>query len=326
MNKTWACLFLLVAIPMLTEGTRSVPLDARQETVRERQQRQVAFTIDDLPLAGDVDNLKEMQKVNASILSVMIKHRVPAIGFVNEHNLYAKGQTDARIDVLRKWLDAGMLLGNHSFSHADFHRVSLSEYQDDLIRGEVVTRRLLREKGITKLYFRYTFNHTGDTKEKKEGFQSFLQSRGYEIAPFTIEHEDYIFADAYVKALRKPDSALIRRIRDAYLDYLDTKFDYYEKRSQLLLGYEVKQIFLIHANMINADCLEEMISRLKLRGYSFITLEQALQDKAYSTRDEYVGPAGISWLHRWMIALGRPLDYRDDPDPPKFVYDLYRRK
>lgn len=293
-------------------------------------QREVAFTIDDLPIAGDphvvkeINDVKEIEAVTRKLLSSLVAHRVPSIGFVNERKLYVKGETDARINILRMWLDAGMTLGNHTYSHADFSSTPLQEYMDEVIRGEVVTRQLMRERGFSKLYFRYPYNHTGITKEAKEAFQAFLKSRGYEIAPFTVEHDDYIFADVYREAKRKKDGASARRIMAAYLDYLDTKFEYYEGRSRMLLGREVKQIFLIHVNELNADGMGGMAQRLKKRGYTFITLDQALQDKAYQIRDDYTGRAGISWLHRWMLSLGKELDYRDDPDPPKFIMELYR--
>ncbi len=219
-----------------------------------------------------------------------------------------------------------MTLGNHSFSHADFNKVSLSQYEDDAIRGEVVTRQLMQERGFNKIYFRYPYNHTGTTKEARDSFQTFLKSRGYEIAPFTVEHEDYIFADAYRKAKQRKDEALAQRIREAYLNHLDTMFDYFERRSRQLLGYEVKQIFLIHDNELNADSMDAMAERLKRRGYSFITLNEALQDKAYQIKDDYVGDYGISWLHRWAVNLGKKLDYRDEPDAPKFVMDIYQGK
>ncbi len=295
-------------------------------SMAQTPRREVAFTIDDLPTAEDAEDIREVQAVTKKLLASLVANHVSAIGFVNEKKLYVKGGTDARIDVLQMWLDAGMILGNHTFSHADFNRTPLQQYIDEVIHGDVVTRWLMQERGFSKLYFRYPYNHTGTTKEAKEAFQAFLISRGYEIAPFTIEHEDYIFADVYRRAKQEKDEALAQRIHAAYLDHLDTKFDYYERRSRMLLGREVKQIFLIHVNEINADSMDEMIQRLKKRGYSFITLDRALEDKAYQIKDEYVGGAGISWLHRWMPALGKELEYRDDPDPPKFIIDLWRAK
>lgn len=43
----------------------------------------------------------------------------------------------------------------------------------------------MREAGHKRFYFRFPFTHQGDTREKKEGFEAFLRSRGYSYAPFT---------------------------------------------------------------------------------------------------------------------------------------------
>lgn len=324
MNKNWLVPILLGA---LFVGCSSVIAQTVSSSPsRPSNQREVTITFDDLPMADGVNDIVEIEAMTKALLGSLVKHRVPAIGFVNEGQLYVKDGTDARINVLRMWLDAGMTLGNHTFSHASFSRTPVQQFMDEVIHGEVVTRRLMKEKGFDKLYFRFPYNNTGATKEAKEAMQAFLKSRGYEMTPFTIENEDYVFAPVYRRAKQKKDEALAERIRAAYLEHLDTKFDYYERRSRMLFGREVKQIFLIHANEINADAIDGLIEKLRRRGYSFITLEQALQDTAYQTRDEYVGDTGISWLHRWMIALGKEIDYRDDPDPPKFIIDLWRAK
>jgi hypothetical protein len=47
-------------------------------------------------------------------------------------------------------------------------------------------------------------------------------------------------------------------------------------------------------------------------------------DGAWRTPDEYVGPRGPSWLYRFRVAKGLPLGLEREPDPPKWVLDLYR--
>jgi peptidoglycan/xylan/chitin deacetylase (PgdA/CDA1 family) len=310
----------------LLPGVASHPLiqATRQSSSAKRE---IAFTIDDLPgvlgkTADQQKALANLQVINKQMLAALAANRVPAIGFVNESRLFVKDQTDERINLLRAWLDAGMRLGNHTFSHPNFNDVSLAKFEDEIIKGEVVTRKLLEERGITNLYLRFPFNHTGNTREKKVGLEAFLKERNYAIAPFTIEHSDYLFNDAYVYALQKGDDKLARQIRASYLEFLDTAFAYFERRSKEILGYEPKQIFLIHVNHINAECLNEMIQRIQNRGYAFITLDEALKDQAYQIKDEYICANGISWLHRWSVDLGQKLNNREEPDPPKFILDL----
>ena len=284
--------------------------------------REVAITIDDLPMGGDASNLQAVQSATKRMIAALTAQKAPAIGFVNEGKIHVKGEVDERIDILRSWLDGGATLGNHTYSHLNLFRTPLQQYQDDVIRGEVITRRLLEERRAKLTYFRHPFMNTGPTKEIKASLDQFLAARNYKVVPYTIEIADNVFNAAHAKAIQQRDNELKTRIRVAYLDYLDTRFEFFERLSQKNLGYEVKQIFLFQVNELNAECLPDLLVRLKKRGYSFITLDQALQDKAYQIPDEYVGQGGFSWLHRWTFNLRLPINVRAEPEPPKFILDL----
>ncbi len=288
-------------------------------------QRKVALTIDDLPkvVIGASAPFGDINDVRATIWQLSSDLRgIPAIGFINESRLYVPGELDQRVDVLKMWLNDGHQLGNHTFSHLDFQGTPLARFEDDVIRGSVVTGDLLRARGEKERFFRFPYNHTGPAREAKEAFEKFLAERGYAIAVYTVQHDDYIFNEVYVRARRSWNSDLQERVRAAYLDHLDTAFNYFEAQSRALFGREIPQVFLIHANDLNADAIGDMLDRLRKRGYSFISLEEALRDPAYQSKDDYVGPYGISWLHRWAVSKGLPRD-QNEPDPPKWVLDLY---
>ena len=59
-------------------------------------------------------------------------------------------------------------------------------------------------------------------------------------------------------------------------------------------------------NRLNADAMPELLRRLRMRGYIFVTLDSVMDDEAYATPDRFVGRYGPSWLHRWRVALGQP--------------------
>jgi hypothetical protein len=62
---------------------------------------------------------------------------------------------------------------------------------------------------------------------------------------------------------------------------------------------------------------------LQKRGYRFISLQDALTDKAYASPDTFTGPAGISWLDRWALTRGVPKDFfRGEPRTPAFIMKL----
>lgn len=85
-------------------------------------------------------------------------------------------------------------------------------------------------------------------------------------------------------------------------------------------GYEVKQVLLLHANPLNADYLDDLVRMIKRRGYAFISLDQALEDPAYRLADNYAGPKGLSWIHRWALSKGMKM--REEPREPAFIADL----
>ena len=290
--------------------------------------RTMAVTIDDLPYVrmGDAEYLPSAQTATAKILSILKKHKVPAVGFVNERQLEFGNQREARIALLRDWVKSGMMLGNHTWSHPDFNQRTVAQFQEEIEKGDVVTRQLMQSRRPYQLYFRHPMTHTGDTLEKKEAIEKFLAARGYKVTPHTIENSDFIFNVPYAQAMQKGDAVLMKRLREAYLEFTFAATDFAEKISPQIFGREIPQLLLIHANDINADCLDEILQRLTDRGYKFVTLDKVMADPAYETKDTYVNRYGPTWLFRWSKSKGMNLDFSGDPDPPKWVMDLYNNR
>ena len=282
--------------------------------------RTVAITIDDLPVVSTRRDIANRRKITKKLLGHIKKANVPAIGFVNENKLYNGDKRDEQqIDLLRMWLSTGLELGNHTYSHRSLNTIPISEYQSDVLKGESITRELLGKRKQTIRYFRHPFLQTGRSLDIKAQFAQFLADHGYTIAPITIDNADYIFSRAYDNAFDKKDKALMKQIGEAYAPYMESKIDYWERQSMKLFGREMAQTLLIHANFINSDYLDDLFAMFRQRGYRFVTLEEALKDDAYRLPDTYVGPAGISWLHRWAREKGREFIVPDEPKVPEFV-------
>jgi len=189
------------------------------------------------------------------------------------------------------------------------------------VRGEPVTRGLMGSRGMPLRYFRHPYLRTGVGLATKRRIEAFLAGRGYTIAPVTVYTEDYLFAAAYDRAELRGDHRTAREVADAYVPYVESQFEYCEDLSRRLLGYEVRQILLLHSNTINADRFDELARMLERRGYTFVTLERAMADEAYAAPDDYAGAEGISWLRRWALGRGRNEAFLDgEPSTPPFVH------
>ncbi len=283
--------------------------------------RQIVFTIDDLPTASVLgDDLPRAKRTTAALLGALIRQKVPAIGFVNERKLMADGVPQPeRVALLQQWIDAGFELGNHTFGHIDLHRVELDAFKADVVKGEVSTRRLLERAGRPLTFFRHPFLHTGTSVEARRGLETFLRERNYVIAPVTIDNYDYVFAAAYDRAIERGDAEDARRIEATYLEYMDSVVRYYEQQAQVIVGRAIPHTLLLHAHALNGVTLDRLAERLRERGYRFIQLGEALRDPAYSEKDEYYGPAGISWLQRCALTAGKRGIFAGEPVVPEWI-------
>jgi peptidoglycan/xylan/chitin deacetylase (PgdA/CDA1 family) len=282
--------------------------------------RAISITIDDLP-AGAANSMtaKEILDMTAKLLGTLRDQKIPVVGFVNERKLYKFGEVDDRIKALQMWLDYGFELGNHTFSHASLNRVGLKNWEEEVVRGETVTKLLLAQHNMQLRYLRHPYLDVGRDLETRRQAEAFLVDRGYRIAPITMDAWDWMYAGVYEDARRRGDNALEQQLVSSYLSYTTEVFEYYEKLSRDLIGYEPKQIILLHGNWLEADHIGELLDLLRKRGYQFVTLQDALGDPAYSMPDEYVGEEGTNWIDHWAITRGRPP--KDTPVFPQWVID-----
>lgn len=312
-------------------GTLSLPAPVPLAPVRPSgtpapPDRIVAVTVDDLPVVREDEGIDGARRTTDAILAALAAHRARAVAFVNEAKLGQGDGRAARTALLARWLAAGHPLGNHTATHPDLNATPLDAYLRDVVAGERTFRPLMEARGDRALWFRHPMTHTGATAEVRAGLERFLASCGYRVAPFSIENSDYVYDALRAGACRKGDAALAARLVTAYLDQSLAATLFAEALSLELFGREVPQVLLIHANELNAEALPALLGTLAARGYRFVPLEEALADPAWSTPDGYVGRSGPSWLHRFALSLGAPSRMAEEPDPPRWVLDLWRQR
>jgi peptidoglycan/xylan/chitin deacetylase (PgdA/CDA1 family) len=298
-------------------------------------ERAVAVTFDDLPVISvtELDGAAR-HEITRLLLASLERQGVLALGLVNEYGLhwFAREPGDApnpeAVALLGMWLDAGYELGNHGFAHADLHATTVETYARDIVLGEAVSGPLAQAKGKRLRYFRHPYLHTGRDLGTKRDVERFLADRGYRVAPVTVDNEDYVFAAAYSRAAARGDAAFMQRVAEEYVAFTARAFEYSERLARALFGREIRQVLLLHANALNADHFDDLARMMRARGYGFVTLDEALLDPAYSSRDIYVGPESLNWLGRWAITrhVRSDEDVLDDfPDVPEYIASAAER-
>jgi peptidoglycan/xylan/chitin deacetylase (PgdA/CDA1 family) len=285
-------------------------------------QRSIAITVDDLP-AGAANSMTaaDILDMTRKLVGTLHDQKIPVVGFVNEQKLYKIGEVDDRIKALSLWAENGFELGNHTFAHTSLNRVTLQAWEEEVIRGETVTRLLVAQHKMKMRYLRHPYLDAGLDLQTRREAEAFLSSRGYHVAPITMDAWDWMYAGVYDDARKRGDTELQQKLVSSYLSHTTDVFEYYEKLSRDLFGYEPPQILLLHGNWLEADHIGEVLELLRKRSYKFVTLEEALSDGAYSSPDEYVGE-GTGWLDHWAITRGKPP--QNTPVFPQWVLDRSR--
>lgn len=235
------------------------------------QTQEIAITIDDLPLVGSRMNTPGNQQRSTErfmkIIQALTENQVPATGFVIAGAI-EKGQWE----FLEQFRHAGLMIGNHTYSHYNLNQTNVDKYIADVERADKVLAPLLAEPK----YFRYPYLSEGN-KVSKPKVLDFLTENHYTIAPVTIDSKDFRFNEELYRVPFRARENYVGKIKSRYLAYIWQQTIKAEKRAN---GQPVKQILLIHANLLNSYLLGDIIQMYKQNGYRFITLTEALENPA----------------------------------------------
>jgi peptidoglycan/xylan/chitin deacetylase (PgdA/CDA1 family) len=292
------------------------------------QTKEIALTFDDLPYSGIGPKLTDVYEARhniRSILDTLKAHHAPAVGFVNEQELQVPDQMDMRVGLLEQWLDGGVELGNHTYSHVNIAKVPEWQAEDEVIKGEVITQRLMKAKGLQERYFRHPFLVTGATLDQRHQFEAFLHSREYTVAPVTLDDLDWAYNGAYRQALKDDDQATAHKLLADFMTQVEANLTYDEKVTHALFGRDIPFVVLMHSNQLNGIMLDQVLSLYERHGYKFITVGDALKDPAYSTSNTFAGPNGSSWEQQWAFSMGKQDALQGAPPSPKYMWDLYNK-
>ncbi|MBN3518816.1 polysaccharide deacetylase family protein [Algoriphagus lutimaris] len=260
-------------------------------------QKKVAISMDDIP------NTKKYEKddFQLGLLSKLDSIQIPISIFVIEGLIYKTDSISKNFSLLMEWTERPYTtLGNHSFNHNRSSEFTVEQLEQEVLKGEGISRELARYYGKDLKYFRFPFNDLGKDSLQQNAFKAQLKSLGYEIMPFTVESADWMYNAVYEHYLEQEDRSRTVAIGEAYVSQTLALFEFFEALSLEEYGRLIPQIYLCHDNSINEAYLPTIIEELSDRGYEFVGVEEALADPIYHQTNYYDKKWGVSWFYRWM--------------------------
>lgn len=223
--------------------------------------KQIAITIDDLPFVGEYRNFH----LNM-IVKTLSEQEVPATGFI-----IAREVRPDNWQALHRFRDAGFGLGNHTYSHANLNQLQTDAYIEEIQQADTILAPVL----TSPKYFRYPYLAMGNGA-KKNDILCYLAQKHYEIAPITIDSKDFVFNQRLLSVPEIGRRAYLEELKPFYLDFIWQQTLKAESQNKTSRQPEQAQILLIHANLLNAYVLPDIIRLYKAQGYTFVNLHQAL--------------------------------------------------
>lgn len=239
----------------------------------------VALTFDDLPAAGSLPPGENRTKILTALAGELkANHLEGTYGFVNAVKL--ENDADAQ-QALRIWVDAGMNLGSHTWSHISLSDNSAQAFEKEITMNEPALAQYAGTRDWH--WFRYPFLWEGDTLEKRREVRAFLFAHGYRVAQVSLDFEDYAWNDTYARCTARNDASAIAWLKQSYLDTATEYIKLGREEQQIAFGREIPNVMLLHATAFTTLMLPDLLDLLlHKQGFTLAKLPDVEQDPVYA--------------------------------------------
>ena len=271
-------------------------------------QPELAITIDDLPVHGSYPPGVTPQQVGAEMIGALKAGGVTGVyGFVNGVKIDDDPATER---VLDGWHAAGMMLGNHGWSHRHLSEMSLADFEHELVKNEAV---LARSAGRSDWHwFRYPFLDEGKDSAQRAGARQVLASHGYRVAAVSMSFGDWQWTAPYARCVASHDSAAVAELERMYMAAAQENIDASRDAARKIFGRDIPYVLLMHVSAMSAHMMPRLLQLYRSAGFRFVSLPEAESDPAYRSYTDLSLPAPPSpqeMARAKGVTLMRPADY-----------------
>ena len=275
---------------------------------------EVAITFDDLPSHGALPRGANRNAIIQKIIDTARAHHLPPMfGFVNGVILESEPEDKASLEA---WIASGNRLGNHTYSHVDPTKVSLSAYLADIDKNDPLLASVTTGQGRAADYkvFRYPYLEEGPDIATREAIRQHLFEHGYRIAQVTIDFGDWAWNAPYSRCVAQNNTASIDALKTSYVQNAKTFLRWANATSLRLNGHISRQILLLHVGAFDSEMFDALLTAYEQEGATFVSLDDAMTDPLYATDVPEAPTWGSSLLER--VEAARHISPPGDPLQP----------
>lgn len=236
-------------------------------------QKRIALSFDDAPRGAGafLDPDARAKKLTTALKRAGVKQ---AVFFVNPGNIGQPGHGDGRAN-LDRYVKAGHVLANHSWSHPKLGSTDADAYLADLDRAEA----WLKPRPGYRPWFRFPYlDEGGKDKVKRDAIRAGLKARGLINGYVTAESSDWNIESLTIAAKQAGKTIDMQALRDLYVESHVEAAEFYDALAVKTLGRSPAHVMLLHETDIAALFIGDLVKALKAGGWTIITADEAYAD------------------------------------------------
>lgn len=236
-------------------------------------QKRIALSFDDAPRGAGafLDPDARAKKLTAALKRAGVKQ---AVFFVNPGNIGQPGHGDGLAN-LDRYVKAGHVLANHSWSHPKLGSTDVDAYLADVDRAEA----WLKPRPGYRPWFRFPFlDEGGKDKVKRDALRAGLKARGLINGYVTAESSDWNIESLAIAAKQAGKPIDMKALRDLYVQSHVEAAEFYDALAIKTLGRSPAHVMLLHETDIAALFIGDLVKALKARGWTIVTADEAYAD------------------------------------------------
>lgn len=220
------------------------------------QAKEIALTFDDAPVSSSkhFESLARTQELIKKLKALNVQG---AMVFANPCKDEKNG-----IAQLKKYVEAGHFIGNHTCSHPKLDDTGFARYSKDAEKGDQLLSSLFKGQK----FFRFPFLNESKDEKLRDEMREWLRINKYRNGMVSIDNDDYIFSWAINKAKDQGKKIDYPKVEKLFLDHLIGAANFYDNLAVKTMGYSPKHVILLHEVDATVMFVEALVKELRSQG------------------------------------------------------------
>lgn len=240
------------------------------------QAKEIALTFDDAPMSSSLHFSSE-DRTEALIKKLREAKAPAAMIFANPCK---RDDHKSLLAQLRKYRDAGHLIGNHTCSHPRFDKVGFQNFSEDARKAD----ELLQPLFLGQKYFRFPFLNEGKQSEVRDQMRIWLDEHNYRNGYVSVDNDDTELTAKLNEAKKLGKKIDYPAAEKLFIKHILTAANFYDDVAKKLMGRSPKHVLLLHEIDGTVLYIDALIRELRKDGWTIISADDAYKDPIYAEK------------------------------------------